>query len=421
MTPADLREAALFVTSPDAHTDDDRLQAAFALLRARAPVYWVQPPGVRPFWLVTRHADVMAVERRGAPFAVAPRSFLSSKAGEASMRQVSGKPDVLRGLVQMDDPDHSAYRDIALPWFTSTGVAGLETWVAGCAQQQVARIASRAEVFDFAAEIAVAFPMRVMMHILGLPPSDDRLILKLARGLTGAEDPDRSLSDRPAESIRLAGVGMREYFNRITTDRRECPTEDLSSAIANACIHGMPIPDYERLSYFMQLAIAGQENTACCIAGGLHALLTHPAQWAKLRADPALLDSAIEEMLRWTSPARHLIRTATADTEIGGHRIRAGEAVVVFFNSANRDESVFDAADSFQIDRRPNPHLAFGLGRHFCLGAQLARLELRALFQALLPKLLAAEVAGSPRRARSAAISGITFLPIRCVWRPDPG
>jgi cytochrome P450 len=134
-----------------------------------------------------------------------------------------------------------------------------------------------------------------------------------------------------------------------------------------------------------------------------------------------VLDSAIEEMLPWTSPARHLIRTATADTEIGGHRVGASEAVVVFFNSANRDERVFDAADSFQIDRRPNPHLAFSLGRHFCLGAQLARLELRALFQALLPKLVAAEVAGSPRRARSAAISGITFLPIRCVWRPDPG
>jgi cytochrome P450 len=420
MTIAGLREAALFVTSPDGHIDDDRMQAAFALLRAKAPVYWVEPPGVRPFWLVTRYADVMAVERRGAPFAVAPRSFLSSEAGEASMRQVSGKRDVLRGLVQMDDPDHGAYRDIALPWFTSARLSALETWVCNCAQEEVARIAGRTEVFDFATVIAVAFPMRVMMHILGLPASDDQLILKLARGLTGAEDPDRSLSDRPAESIRLAGVGMRDYFNRVTTDRRQCPTEDLSSAIANARVHGMPIPDYERLSYFMQLAIAAQENTACCIAGGLHALLTHPAQWRKLRADPALLDRAIEEMLRWTSPARHLIRTATADTEIGGHRIRAGEAVVIFFNSANRDETVFDAAESFQTDRYPNPHLAFGLGRHFCLGAQLARLELRALFRALLPELWAAEIAGLPRRARSAAITGISFLPISCVWRANP-
>jgi cytochrome P450 len=415
----EVHEAALFVISPDGHTDDDRLQKAFAVLRAVAPVYWCQPPGVRPLWLITRHADVMAVERKGAPFAAAPRSFLSSEAGEASMRQVSGKPDVLRGLVQMDDPDHAIYREIALPWFTSTRLSDLESWVTHFAEETIAGIAGRSDVFDFAAEVAVMFPMRIIMHILGLPESDDRLILKLARGLTGAEDPDRSLSDRPAESIRLAGVGMRDYFDRVTAGRRAQPADDLSSAIANAKIHGMPMPDYERLSYFMQLAIAGQENTGCCIAGGLHALIEHPAEWAKLRADPALLDRAIEEMLRWTSPARHLLRTATEDTEVAGQRIRAGEAVALFFNSANRDESVFATADSFEIDRYPNPHLAFGLGRHFCLGAQLARLELHALFRALLSKLVTAQLAGTPRRARSAAISGISFLPLRCIWRPD--
>ena len=394
-----INEAALFVVSADGHTDDDRLQEAFALLRDLAPVYWVEPLGVRPFWLITRYAEVIAVERKGAPFAAAPRSFLSSETGEASMRQVSGKSDVLRGLVQMDDPDHGIYREIALPWFTSARLADLESWVAHYAEEIVARIAGRRDVIDFAAEVAVPLPMRIVMHILGLPPSDDHSVLKLARGMTGAEDPDRCLSDRPAESIRLAGVGMRDYFDRVTAERRAQPADDLSSAIANAKIHGMLIPDYERLSYFMQLAIAGQENTGCCIAGGLHALVEHPAQWAKLRARPALLDRAIEEMLRWTSPARHLLRTATKDTEVGGQRIRAGESVALFFNSANRDESVFATAGSFEIDRYPNPHLAFGLGRHFCLGAQLARIELQALFRALLPKLVTAELAGTPRRA----------------------
>lgn len=414
------REAALFVISPDGHTDDAALQAAFKFLRAEAPVAWVEPPGVRPFWLISRYADVMAVERRGAPFIAAPRSVLSSEAGEASMRQISGKPDVLRSLFQMDDPEHRVYRDIALPWFTPGGLAGLESWATNCAHEAVARIVGRSEVFDFMAEVAVPFPLRVMMHILGLPEADDPYILRLARGLTGAEDPDRALADRPAESIRLAGVGMRDYFDQVTADRRACPRDDLSSAIANARIHGTPIPNYERLSYFMQLAIAGQENTAYCISGGMHALLTHPAQLGKLQSDPALIDTAIEEMLRWTSPGRHLMRTATADTEIGGQPVRAGEAVALFFNSANRDEMVFDAADTFQIDRRPNPHLAFGLGHHFCLGVHLARLELRTLFQALLPRLAAAELAAPPRRARSAVISGIGFLPLRCAWHPDP-
>ena len=169
----------------------------------------------------------------------------------------------------------------------------------------------------------------------------------------------------------------------------------------------------------MQFAIAGQENTAYCISGGMLALLTHPAQLAKLQSDPTRLDTAVEEILRWTSPGRHLMRTATADIEIGGQLIRTGEAVALFFNSANRDERAFVAADTFQIDRHPNAHLAFGLGQHFCLGVHLARLELRALFQALLPRLVAAEIAAPPRRARSAVISGISFLPLRCVWQPD--
>ncbi len=339
---ARLREAALLVISPDGHLDDARLQAAFKLLRSKAPVHWVECPGVRPFWLISRHADVAEVERRGAPFVAAPRSVLSSEAGEASMRQISGKPDVLRSLFQMDEPEHRDYRDIALPWFTHAGLAGLETWVADCARAAVSRIARRHDVFDFMAEIAVPFPLRVMMHILGLPPADDAVILKLARGIMGAEDPDRRLADHPAKSIRLAGVGLRDYFDLITADRRASPKDDLSSAIANGRIRGAPIADYERLSYFMQLAIAGQENTAFCISGGMHALIEHPEQLAKLRSDPTLIDAAIEEILRWTSPGRHLMRTATSDTEVGGQAIRAGEAVALFFNSANRDEAVFD-------------------------------------------------------------------------------
>ena len=205
MRAADLLEIALFVTSADGHVDDERLQAGFAVLRAQAPVIRVEPPGIRPFWLITRHADIMAVERRGAPFVVAPRTFLSSEAGEAAMRQVSGKPDVLRGLVQMDDPDHGLYRNIVAPWFTPGWVISLEEPIVAYAREAVTRMAAIGDVFDFVSEVAVAYSMRVMMHILGLPETDDRLILKLAHGLTGAEDPERALSDRAAESIRLAG------------------------------------------------------------------------------------------------------------------------------------------------------------------------------------------------------------------------
>lgn len=410
----------MLVISPAGHTDDTRLQAAFALLRAHAPVHWVQCPGMRPFWLVTRHADVTAVERRGAPFIAGPRSVLSSEAGEAAMRQVSGKPEVLRSLFQMDEPEHRDYRDITRPWFSPSAVADLDGLVADCAQRAVARIAGRRGVVDFMADVAVPFPLRVMTHILGLPETDDPTILRWARGLTGAEDPERALSDRPAESIRLAGVGFRDYFNRVTADRRACPRADLSSALANARIQGKPMPDYERLSYFMQFAIAGQENTSYALGGGMLALVEHPEQLARLQGDPTLLDAAVDEILRWTSPGRHLVRTATADVVIGGQQIRAGDSMALFFNSANRDETVFEAADTFRIDRHPNPHLAFGLGHHFCLGVHLARLELKALLEALLPRLRSAQLAGQPRRARSSVISGISFLPLRCVWQSPP-
>ena len=408
-----VREAALFVISPDGQMDEAGLHAAFALLRSQAPVYWVECPGMRPFWLVSRHADIMAVEARGAPFVAAPRSVLSSEAGEASIRQISGKPDVLRSLFQMDKLEHRAYREIARAWFSKLEVGSLDTLATTLARQFVSRIPRNGEAFDFARGIAAPFPLRLMMHILGLPEADDPLILKLASGLTGAEDPSRALSDHPAESIRLAGVGFREYFNEVTADRRTHPRADLSSVIANACVFGKPLPDYERLSYFMQLAIAGQENTAYSIAGGLHAMLTHPDQMTKLVRDPALLEAAVEEILRWTSPGRHLVRTATTDTNVGGQRIRAGEAVALFFLSANRDETVFGSADKFEVDRQPNPHLAFGSGPHFCLGVHLARLELRALFGELMQELPRISLAGASRRARSAVISGISSLRVR--------
>lgn len=408
-----VREAALFVISPDGQMDEAGLQAAFAVLRSQAPVYWVECPGMRPFWLVSRHADVMAVEARGAPFIAAPRSVLSSDAGEASIRQISGKKDVLRSLFQMDKLEHRAYREIARARFSKPEVGSLEALATHLARQYVDRMPRNGKAFDFAREIAVPFPLRLMMHILGLPEADDPLILKLASGLTGAEDPSRALSDHPAESIRLAGVGFREYFNKVTADRRQQPKADLSSVIANACVFGKPIADYERLSYFMQLAIAGQENTAYSIAGGLHALLEHPDQMKKLVGKPTLLESAVEEILRWTSPGRHLVRTATADTKVGDQRIRAGEAVALFFASANRDETVFASAHTFEVDRQPNPHLAFGSGPHFCLGVHLARLELRALFGALMQELPRISPAGAPARARSAVISGISSLPVR--------
>jgi hypothetical protein len=419
-TDSRLREAARFVISPDGHADDASLQAAFKLLRAEAPVLWVDTPGMRPFWLLSRHGDISRVERRGAPFAAATRTFLTSKMTEERLERMLGKPYVLRGLLQMDDPEHAAYRAVAQPWLAPAALAAMEPWLENWADHIVSRIAGRTEAFDFTREIAVPFSIRGIMRLLGLPEADDDLILKLSWGLVGPEDPVRRLADHPTIAICRAGFGFQAYFDPVAADRRACPRHDLSSVIATAQVQGESMPDYERFSYYAMIATGGHDTIAFCLSGGMHALIENPDQLAMLRADPSLIDTAIEEMLRWTTPGRHIVRTATEDIELGGRTIRAGEAVALFFNSANRDETVFADADQFLIDRRPNPHLAFGLGRHHCIGAHLARLEMRALLKTLLPRLESVELAAPPRRTCSTMVSGISSLPIRCAWRaPD--
>jgi cytochrome P450 len=417
-TDAEIREAARFVISPDGHADDARLQAAFNLLRAKAPVLWVDTPGMRPFWLLSRYRDISTVERRGAPFSAAPRTFLTSRMTEERLERRLGKPYVLRGLLQMDDPDHAAYRAVAQPWLTPAALAAMEPWLESWADRIVSRIASRAEPFDFTRDVAVPFSIRGIMRLLGLPEADDDLILKLSWGLVGPEDPVRRLADHPTTAICRAGFGFQAYFDPVAADRRACPRHDLSTVIATAEVQGGSMPDYERFSYYAMIATGGHDTIAFCLSGGMHALIEHPDQWARLRADPSLIDPAIEEMLRWTTPGRHIVRTAKENVELGGETIRAGEAVALFFNSANRDETVFANADQFRIDRRPNPHIAFGLGQHHCIGAHLARLEMRALLKILLPRLVSVELAAPVRRTCSTMVSGVSSLPVRCAWRP---
>src|SRR6266403_3060557 len=419
-TGSHIHEAARFVISPDGHADDARLQAAFKLLRAEAPVLWVDTPGMRPFWLLSRYSDISVVERSGAPFTSAPRTFLTSRMTEERLERTLGKPYVLRGLLQMDDPDHAAYRAVARPWLTPAALAAMEPWLEEWADHIVSRTAGRTDPFDFTKEIAVPFSIRGIMRMLGLPEADDDLILKLSWGLVGPEDPVRRLADHPTTAICRAGFGFQAYFDPVAADRRACPRHDLSSVIATAEVQGEAMPDYERFSYYAMIATGGHDTIAFGLSGGMHALIEHPEQLARLRADPSLIDTAIEEMLRWTTPGRHIVRPATEDVQLSGQTIRAGEAVALFFNSANRDETVFADADQFRIDRRPNPHLAFGLGQHHCIGAHLARREMRAMLKILLPRLEQVELAAPPRRTCSITVSGISSLSIRCTWRaPD--
>jgi cytochrome P450 len=380
-------------------------------------LHWVDIPGVRPFWAVTRHADIVAVELRSQEFAAGPRTYLAAEMAEAVLRHMTGKPQLVRGLTEMDPPDHATYRAIVQPAFGAVGLRAMRPWLEQWAAEMVDRVAARDDVCDFARDVAVPFTFRVIGRMLGTPEADDGRLARLAQGFVAAEDPLRRMAAAPADAIRMAMLELRDYFEALAADRKRQPRDDVASLIANAAPHGTAMPHYELISYFILLVTGGHDTTALALSGGLQALLAHPDQLATLQAQPDLLDCAVDEMLRWTSPLRHFMRSVVRDTEIGGQQVRAGQALALFFHSGNRDEAVFPEAHAFQIDRTPNPHIAFGRGPHVCMGHQLARMEMRALLAELLRRTTHIELAGRPRRVQSAFITGVSRLPVRFTFR----
>jgi cytochrome P450 len=408
-------EAGQIFVQPDAYADEDRFYTSCAVLRAENPVHLVESEEFYPFWAVTRHVDVMAVETQPELFVNAPRPTLAIRA--ADDRRVE-QGDMLRTLIHMDAPDHKIYRGLTDKWFHPGSLKRLETQMADLARGTVNRmrehgLANGGEC-DFVRDVSVHYPLSVILSILGLPDEDFPRMLRLTQELFGASDDDLARG-KSMEDLLEVVADFFKYFGELTATRRATPTEDLASVIANAVIDGQPLGDMETISYYVIIATAGHDTTASSIAGGLHALLTHPEQLQMLKDNPALVSSAVEEMIRWTTPVKHFMRTATADAMVGGQIIRKGESLLLSYPSANRDETVFEHADQFDITRSPNKHLAFGFGMHFCLGAQLARMEGRALFNELLPRLVSAEINGDPKWMKTLFVGGLKRLPLKFV------
>jgi cytochrome P450 len=272
---------------------------------------------------------------------------------------------------------------------------------------------------DFARDVAMQFPLNGILAILGLPESDYPRMLRLTQELFGNADPEVRRGVDLVDLINVLGDFF-AYFYALTAERRARPGEDLASVIANATIDGRPMGDTEMISYYIIVATAGHDTTSSSIAGGLQALLEHPDQLARLQADMSLLPTAVDEMIRWVTPVKHFMRNATADYELAGTKIRPGDALLLSYPSANRDESVFEEPFRFDVGRSPNRHLAFGFGVHFCIGAQFAKMEMRALFRELLPRLGHIELAGEPELTRTLFVGGLKHLPIRYRLRPAP-
>ena len=390
-------------------TSEDFFHGVTTRLRHEDPVHWVEHPDVNPFYVLTKHADVLDVELHPTEFLNAPRAILGDKKAD-EMRAMQGH--LVKSLVQMDDPEHRLHRNLTADWFLPKNLAKLDGRLAELADRSIARMIELDGECDFARDIAMQYPLYVILAILGLPESDYPRMLQLTQELFGAEDPEFKRDEDAMASLIQTVADFVNYFDGITADRKANPTEDLASVIANGMIDGEPIGHKEQLGYYIIAATAGHDTTSNAMAGGMQALLEHPDQLARLQNDPSLMPTAIDEMIRWSSPVKHFMRTATVDYDIRGTTVKAGQDVLLSYWSANRDEDVFDDPFRFDVGRTPNKHLAFGFGVHYCLGAMLARMEMKALFGALLPRLHRLEPAGPAQITRSTFVSGYKNLPI---------
>jgi cytochrome P450 len=405
----DLTDLTNVFVDPTAYADEERFHAACRVLRREHPVVRVESERYRPFWAVTRHADVLDVERDNEHFRNAPRPLLVPAAMEA-MAEANGGP-VLRTLIHMDDPDHKAFRGITSGWFLPGRIRALEDRIRELAVSYIDHMADLGGSCDFVQEVAVGFPLHVILSILGLPEEDFPRILKLTTEAFGSDDEELTRSTDPQERIATM-LDFFQYFVALTADRRANPTDDLASVIANATIDGEPLNDFDAASYYVIIATAGHDTTSSSIAGGLEALLRNPDQLARLRDDPSLGANAVEEIIRWVTPVKEFMRTATENRTVGDVTIPAGDSVYLAYLSANRDEDVFEDPFRFDVGRPDNKQVSFGYGVHFCLGAHLARLELRIFFEELLKRVDDLQLVGEPSRSATVFVGGLKHLPV---------
>lgn len=401
----------IFITA-DAFTDMARWHEVAAELRRDDPVARVEAEGWAPFWAITRHADVFEVSRRSDLFWNTPRSAPGPEVQYEALEGMGIEP---RTLVHLHGQEHDAYRKVTNDWFKPAAVRHLQPDIDAIANEFVDHLADLGGECDLAQDLAVPFTIRVIMSIFGVPEHDEDLMLQLTQGLFGAADPEY-LGDAtdPFQLVIDTVQRFTDYFNQLTSERRAEPGEDLATVLATGEVDGRPLGESELLWYYIIIATAGHDTTSFALSGGMEELLRHPDQVQALRDDPELVGPAAEEMIRWTSPVRSFMRWVQEDTVLGGQELAAGDQVLTSYPSANRDHAVFDDPMAFDV-RRPDAdeHLAFGLGMHHCLGAQVARRELRTMLAKLLERTTSIELAGEPEWSSAHFVSGVKHLPVR--------
>jgi cytochrome P450 len=389
--------------------------ALFAIHRREAPVYWHEPTSHTPdgegFWSVATHAEALAILKD-------PHTYSSERGGDRLAGGTLLQDLPIAGLVlnMMDGPRHARIRRLVSTGLTPRMVQRLEDELRRRTRALLTRV-DEGVAFDFLVDVAAELPMQAICMLLGVPEDDRHALFRCVEHVF-----DHRAGREPFETTpesQEAHAWMYDYGSRLIAEKRARPADDMLSMVVHARLpdeEPAALSDAELYAFFNLLFAAGSDTTRNAIAGGVHALLEAPDQLAVLRDDPAVLGTAVEEMLRWTTPSPSKRRTATRDTVLGGHAIRPGDKVLFWEGSANRDERVFRDADRFDVRRDPNPHLGFGQGVHFCLGANLARLEMRVVVSELLAAFGRLEPAGPVEWTRSNRHTGIRHLPMR-MWR----
>jgi len=382
--------------------------ADFAQLRRECPVYWsaFEHGG---YWALLRYKDVFAASLDHKTFSTAERGAILKRYDPEEYQITKSL------LINHDPPDHTKHRRLVSLGFSGKIIRNLEHHVREITTDILDQVAPLGAC-DFVQKISCELPLQVIVELVGVPAADRHRVLDWTNIMIAFDDPEYGAASPEAGQMAAAELFM--YANALAEEREKNPKDDLVSVLMHAEVDGERLTRAAFSAFFMLLLVAGNETTRNLISGGMLALIEHPAERARLMADRALLPTAIEEMLRWVSPVNVFQRTALRDTEIGGQHIRAGDMVALFYASANRDEEIFEEPNRFDIARTPNDHLAFGIGPHYCLGANLARLEIRVMFEELLRRLPDIELAGEPERLRSYFINGIKRMPVRFTPRP---
>lgn len=402
-TPEDLEKLFL---DPLFFTDMERWHRTAASLRRTGPFHRVDGSAVGPFWACMDWAPLVEVSRRSEEFHNTDQAaFVGSY--RAMQEAVPGG---VRTLLSMDGPEHTRYRKIVVDWFKPSALRRLQVAVDSLVDEAMTRLREADGRCDFATEIALSLPLRVIMSMLGVPTTDYPMMLKLTQEMFSADDADLGRGDGFAAMAEMAG-----YFTELVADRRRNPTDDLASAIANATLEGERLEPIAMMGLYVVIASAGHDTTSFAMAGGVEALMHFPDQWAELRTNPGLADNAAHEIVRYTSPVRHFLRYPQTAVEVAGQRFDPGDRILLCYPSANRDASVFADPDDLQVARKnANRHVAWGHGPHYCLGARLAHMEIAALLRGLCRYTTSIEPDGPAVWTSAHFVSGVKRLPVTC-------